>query len=468
MTSKYRYIPIAGDGGGEAPVLETLNAGQNGQYFPEQGVTGWNEVNVNVPASEVDTGTLQTTLSHNGVQGIDVTGYAQHEVTVNVPASEVDSGTKYETISQNGTQTINVVGYANIELDVQVQAQAEPDYFYIENVDQNDLQTLVVLGDDNTSYTNKEIYYSRDKTNWTRMSQSIILGINDKMYFYGENPKINNEGFLMTGGDVNVGGDITCLLTKAGGQIAGGEYVFYHLFNNCTALKNADDLVIPLKEIGQWGMNGMFNGCRGLEHARFSVNIINASSLCFGALFYDCTSLIDSPSFTCTSATDRSFQYAFYGCRNLTSAPSLYSITSISNYSIFEQMFQNCTSLTTAPTMPNVTTLASSCYNHMFCDCTSLTAAPALPATTLAQDCYNGMFSGCTALTAAPTLPATTLANNCYFGMFSGCTSLTTAPTLPATSLAQSCYNEMFKNCTSLTTAPTLPATVVYASSYNF
>lgn len=47
--SKYRYIPIAG-GGGEIPVLETLNATQNGQYFPGEGVTGWNEVNIDVPA----------------------------------------------------------------------------------------------------------------------------------------------------------------------------------------------------------------------------------------------------------------------------------------------------------------------------------------------------------------------------------------------------------------------------------
>lgn len=150
--SKYRYIPIAG-GGGETPVLETLNATQNGQYLPEEGVTGWNEVNIDVPASEVDSGTKQVSINQNGVTTEDVTGYADVEIDVDVqpnlqsktatqnglvepdegydglsdvdvqvPASAVDSGTKQVSKTQNGTTTENVVGYASIEIDVQVPA----------------------------------------------------------------------------------------------------------------------------------------------------------------------------------------------------------------------------------------------------------------------------------------------------------------------------------------------------------
>ena len=128
-------------------------------------------------------------------------------------------------------------------------------------------------------------------------------------------------------------------------------------------------------------------------------------------------------------------------------------------------MFYGCTSLTTAPELP-ATTLTESCYDSMFQDCTSLTTAPALPATTLAERCYNFMFYGCTSLTTAPALPATTLAGYCYISMFNGCTSLTTAPALPATTLASYCYNYMFRNCTSLTTAPELPATTLAEYCY--
>lgn len=115
----------------------------------------------------------------------------------------------------------------------------------------------------------------------------------------------------------------------------------------------------------------------------------------------------------------------------------------------FGFMFFGCTSLTTAPALP-ATTLTNSCYQDMFNSCTSLTTAPELPATTLTDSCYSGMFSGCTSLTTAPKLPATTLDWHCYRSMFQGCTSLTTAPALPATTLAKYCYQYMFYGCTKI------------------
>ena len=69
-------------------------------------------------------------------------------------------------------------------------------------------------------------------------------------------------------------------------------------------------------------------------------------------------------------------------------------------------------------------TMVNYCYEYMFYGCTSLTTAPELPATTLADYCYNGMFYGCTSLTTAPELPATTLASWCYSNMFNGCTKI--------------------------------------------
>ena len=69
-------------------------------------------------------------------------------------------------------------------------------------------------------------------------------------------------------------------------------------------------------------------------------------------------------------------------------------------------------------------TMANYCYNYMFYGCTSLTTAPSLPATTLAKNCYRSMFQNCTGLTQAPALPATTLANYCYRSMFYGCTGI--------------------------------------------
>lgn len=111
--------------------------------------------------------------------------------------------------------------------------------------------------------------------------------------------------------------------------------------------------------------------------------------------------------------------------------------------------YYGCTNLTSAPTLP-ATTLADYCYSQMFYNCTSLTTTPELPATTLANYCYDEMFDGCTGLTSASALPATTLAVGCYYSMFQGCTKLTTAPELLATDLFFRCYHYMFYKCKKL------------------
>ena len=147
------------------------------------------------------------------------------------------------------------------------------------------------------------------------------------------------------------------------------------------------------------------------------------------------------------SLEDYCFQYMFYQCQGLTTAPELPETTLASR--CYYGMFQGCTNLTKAPDLP-ATALANNCYGYMFCNCKSLTEAPELPATNLAQYCYASMFYGCTSLTKAPELPATNLAVSCYNYMFYGCTSLTELPALPATTLANNCYYGMFYDCSKI------------------
>lgn len=176
-----------------------------------------------------------------------------------------------------------------------------------------------------------------------------------------------------------------------------------------------------------------------------------ADSYAFKGLFDGCTGLISAENLvlpaTISGHCYQCYCDMFYGCSSLTTPPEL-PATTLSE-ECYLRMFQDCASLTTAPALP-ATTLADGCYDFMFRGCTSLTTAPELPATTLTDDCYSSMFRGCTSLTTAPELPATTLAEGCYFSMFKGCTSLTTAHVLSATTLANSCYMLMFDGCSSL------------------
>ena len=177
----------------------------------------------------------------------------------------------------------------------------------------------------------------------------------------------------------------------------------------------------------------------GNTNVRYSVEG-NVMSLLFGDDFKNQTSL---------SGKDYTLYNLFENNKNVTSAKNLLlPATTLANY-CYQYMFYGCTNLTTAPDLP-ATTLANYCYSRMFVGCSSLTTAPELPATTLVGYCYGNMFNDCTSLTTAPELPATTLAGGCYGSMFSGCTSLTTAPELPATTLVGYCYDSMFRGCTSL------------------
>ena len=182
---------------------------------------------------------------------------------------------------------------------------------------------------------------------------------------------------------------------------------------------------------------------------------VNLSEKCYQYMFYECTSLTTAPELPASTLQPYCYNSMFMGCTSLTTAPEL-PAEQLAKL-CYTYMFSKCTSLTTAPELP-AKQLAECCYGMMFTGCTSLTTAPELPAEQLAEYCYQSMFMGCTSLTTAPELPAKQLASYCYEYMFSGCTSLKEAPELPAKQLASYCYEYMFSGCTSLTTAPELPA----------
>ena len=180
------------------------------------------------------------------------------------------------------------------------------------------------------------LYTSTDGANWTSWDRSAITltNIGDQVYMYGENAKLGESNarywhFTMTG-QVSASGDTTTLLTKNGTRTISSNYVFDHLF-------------------------------------------------------YNCTSLTTAPELPATTLSQNCYEYMFDGCTSLTTAPALPATTLTD--SCYRTMFENCTSLVQAPALP-ATTLATRCYNSMFVNCSSLTTAPSLPATTLADYCY--------------------------------------------------------------------------------
>ena len=306
--------------------------------------------------------------------------------------------------------------------------------------------TLEALEDGTFSFTKNgtgdDIQYSKDNgATWTSLASgenvSVVTG--DKVMWKSNiAPEYyNGIGRFSSSNKFKVSGNIMSLLygDEFNGQtsLESKDYVFCRLFENCSFLIDASNLILPAKTL---------------------------ASACYCCMFQNCPSLTTAPELPATTLADYCYQNMFTKCRSLTTAPELPATTL--NLYCYQYMFSGCTSLTTAPELP-ATTLTAYCYNKMFSECTSLTTAPELPATTLADWCYQYMFSSCTSLTTAPELPATTLTHSCYENMFNGCTSLTTAPELPATTLYNCCYENMFNGCTNLSKI-TMLATDISAS----
>ena len=233
----------------------------------------------------------------------------------------------------------------------------------------------------NTSDTSntKTIQYKLNDGDWTSITStkngtSISVVSGDTVQFRGNNDSYHYSSFRGTTCGFKVKGNIMSLINPTNYATMtsfpeNSEWNFYCLFQSCTGLTDASELILPA-----------------------------------------------------TTLTTKCYTFMFSGCTSLTTALELPATTLAEE--CYHGMFLGCTSLTQAPSILPATTLANKCYIYMFWKCTGLVNAPELPATTLASDCYEYMFSGCTSLTTAPELPATTLVNYCYYQMFAGCTSL--------------------------------------------
>lgn len=227
-----------------------------------------------------------------------------------------------------------------------------------------------------TTRAQTTIEYCKNDSNWTSITSSangtsIIVNDGDAVRFRGNNSNYFNNYFSSSDITFDLEGNIMSLIDKndfANLKILNASFSFMSLFQNCTGLISAKNLMLPATTL---------------------------SVQCYYGMFEKCTNLIEAPILPATTLE--------YGC--------------------YMYMFSECTNLTVAPELP-ATVLSRNCYEGMFKKCTKLTTAPILPATTLFTECYMLMFVNCTALNTVPMLPAPILVTRCYSGMFQFCVSL--------------------------------------------
>ena len=332
------------------------------------------------------------------------------------------------------------------------------DYFNIQSIHDNN----------NISFTNT-IYYSINNGNWDTLlaGESVTINNGDKIYFKAElSPTSYGIGTFTISNWCNLSGNIMSLLYgddfEEQTDLTGKTYTFRYLFENCEAIVNAKELVLPATTLENYCYANMFNNCTYLISAP-ELPSTTLVSCCYYCMFYGCKSLEITPELPATILADDCYYNMFANCISLTAASELPAIE-LTSY-CYARMFSGCENLTKAPQLPAIT-LASYCYQYMFSDCTSLTKAPKLPAITLTSYCYYHMFENCTSLTTAPELPSRDLANYCYSYMFRNCTNLASIPELPAITLKPYCYNYMFAGCKNIKQSGELPARILVNYCY--
>ena len=140
------------------------------------------------------------------------------------------------------------------------------------------------------------LYYSYDKTNWTKWNYSdLTFTSTDSLYLCGDNPGgfctsvTQYSKFVGSGSKFSVSGDIMSLLSydKDIKEIP-CDYCFGHMFDRCKLLTKAPDL--PATTLAPGCYFEMFHGCESLETA---------------------------PILPATRLYNWSYAYMFQGCSNL-------------------------------------------------------------------------------------------------------------------------------------------------------
>ncbi|WP_291631546.1 BspA family leucine-rich repeat surface protein, partial [Clostridium sp.] len=183
---------------------------------------------------------------------------------------------------------------------------------------------------------------------------------------------------------------------------------FTMAFRNCTSL-------ISVPTDGWTGNLGQtFQGCSSLNQ---QINIANPTGL--SNVFYDCSSLTISPSFTGTYTG--SIDNLFNGCSKLTNIvlPTTWRPSSAQN------TFSGCTQLVTIENLDALDMSSCSNMGNMFFVCRKLSEVNLSNFDTGSCENFGGMFQACSSLIEIDVSSFDINNTNGYLGsMFQGCTSL--------------------------------------------
>ncbi|MBQ3414521.1 MAG: hypothetical protein IJH39_04070 [Clostridia bacterium] len=284
-------------------LLTTTAFTENGVYEREN---GWKKVTVNIDTDP---------YYNSGYTDGKAIGYSSGITYQKSLLSAV-------TITQNGTYT-RANGYSAITVDVSDSEYADQ-YLTIKVLSGGSLYWFA----SNSAFT-RQIEYSKNMGNWTKITSTttgrLISSVSrgDVIRFRGNNSYYedvsNNHNYFSekhTNVKYTVYGNIMSLVygdNFAGKKTLSSDATFCSLFQGCTGLTSASNLVLPATTL---------------------------SNRCYMKMFSGCTTLYSSPKLPAKELKNNCYEGMFAGCRKLNTTPILPATTLVPY--CYKEMFKGC------------------------------------------------------------------------------------------------------------------------------
>ena len=201
----------------------------------------------------------------------------------------------------------------------------------------------------------RTIEYKLNEGNWTSITSStggttIPVAKGYTVQFRGNNDTYSTNRTSITFSGTTAGfiaeGNIMSLINStnfSGLTELTTAYTFVNLFQNCTGLTDASNLILPATTLANGCYSRMFQGCTSLTTAP-ELPATSFAYYCYSQMFEGCTSLVNAPIINRKNSEDGDSACVamFKGCSSLTRIQfiNLYNLDSSA-----QQMFWNCSNL---------------------------------------------------------------------------------------------------------------------------
>lgn len=195
-----------------------------------------------------------------------------------------------------------------------------------------DYLTFRALEDGTFKFSSNSINYSLDSgVTWTELASDT------------DTPTVNSGDTILWKASLTAGSNGIGTFSSSGR---------FEVEGNTMSLKYGDNFSGQTTFSDNYSLRNLFNGCSGVTNAENMVlPATTLTNYCYNSMFYNCSNLTTAPNLPATTLANQCYQFMFYGCSSLTTAPTLLATTLVKR--CYSRMFERCSNLS------NITCLAT-------------------------------------------------------------------------------------------------------------